>query len=340
MRLVHWISYPETGTSGFFGSASELMEAEIDLLGEPSIYVCDSMSNEKGKEVKLHRHTLKTSSWDVAKDPDSVNIIHTYCAYTLHDMKRRIFLSQGVPEYVWWETLKGESVWWQVTTLVTHCDATVCWFKRDTEFWRLMTDNKVVNLRRGVDLDFWSPGIRKDPGVHPYLLYADALRIMKYPLSLLYATKIVQSAFPYTYLKLILGEPAEYIHWSNLVTELRMQHYVPFIFGLIPKDQLRQTYRDVDVVVSPCYWGLTPRTPIEAMACGTPAVCLEGDDEPIYALRVEDSPQRMAEGIMKLWDRMRDDPEKERMKARGCAEKYWDVKDTVKGILKVCEEVY
>ena len=344
MRLIHWVQIFSPGNvSGMITSIRELLEAEIRVLGVKNVGICDAVQREGKTYYNLTQRSLPTLPWSSAlSDPDAVHIIHTYCPQAIYDMKRKIFFSHGTPEYIWWDDIYRMSppVWWQMTTLARQCDATVCWFKRDTEFWEELTKGKVRTIRRGVDLSYWVlEGNRLDLyGTHPHLLYADANRLLKLPFTLLFAIKKVQRVYPLAYLKLILTDPPRDVAWSNLVTRLDIEHFVPISFGMIP--DLRDLYRSVDMGVSPVMWGLLSRVPMELMASGTPVICYRGtDDQPIHGIRVEDSPEALAGGIIKLWERIQADLYGERLKARKVAEKNYDIRNSAKDLIKVCEEV-
>jgi len=324
-------------------STRELIEAEMGILGAQNVAVCDTVPSSRGggPPMSLVRGAARVIPWDEAfRDPDAVHVIHTFTPYSLHDMKRKVFVAHGVPEYCWWDEISRKSPnWWQITTLLRLCDATVCWFHRDREFWEELSGGSIHPIRRGVDLEYWRASSYEDPLVHPYLLYADALRLVKLPFTLLFAVKKVQRVLPYTYIKLVLSDPETYIPWSNLVTGLGMEHYVPMGFGMLSDP--RPMYTNADMVVSPVMWGFLSRVPLEAMACGTPIVCLSGveDDDPIHGVRVDDTPESMASGIIHLWSRIHDDPQGEREKARKLAERHYDIRNTARELIKVCEGV-
>lgn len=343
LKIGHWVQLPKQNeVSGLGNTTSELIEAETKIIGEQNVGLLDNHPDGKkgGADFSLRTMTIKSRSWEWAlEDDDCVNVIHTYPAWTIEDMKHKVCVMHGVPEYTWWEDIIGKtSVWWQIATLCRMSDATVCWFKRDVEFWQEMTEGKVVCMRRGVDLDYWKVSEREDPLMHPYLFYADAPRPIKYPFALFYAVKKVQRIHHNTYLLAVV--PDNQIQWTNLLTRLQIDYFTPVVLGMIMKDEVRKYYARTDILVSPTYWGLTPRTVIEAMSCGDPVICFEGDEQnPVHGLRVEDSPEKIAEGIIKLWTRMEADTEGERIKARKCAEQHWNVMDTAKNLIKTCEEV-
>ena len=342
MRLVHWINPPPKGAiSGMKSTTFELVEAEIGILGVRNVSLCESANEKGGTRIQMRRRALVTQPWeDQLNDPDAVHIIHTYPPKAMYDMKRKVLAAQGVPEYCWLEDLvSGVSTWWQICALTRLCDATVSWFKRDTEFWSELGSDKVYAVRRGIDLKHWTPIGETHPyAMHPHILYAETMRLVKQPFSLLFAVKKVQRRLKQAHLRIVLSDPKQHIAWSNLITKLNIDHICPVIFGLL-KDP-RPMFRGSDIGVSPTMWGLVSRVPVELMASGKPVICLRGyDDSPIYGSRVEDSPEAIAAAIFKLWDKIQSDPEGEKLRARRLAEKYWDVRDTAKGIIKVCESV-
>jgi hypothetical protein len=342
LRLVHWHQIPNVkgAISGMLRSIEDLIQAEQSILGVRNVVLCDTDSPQ-GRPVTIKGRVVKTGIWEeVLNDPDSVHIIHTYSPRTLYDMKRKVVLTHGVPEYCWWDDILGiRTNWWQITTLVRLCDATISWFKRDTEFWSELGNGNVHAIRRGVDLKYYCPeGEKTEHMMRPHLLYADTMRLVKMPFSLLFAMRKIQRTLSQAHLRIVLSEPAQNIGWSNLITNLEIEHLCPIIFGMV--DDPRPMFRGVDIGVSPVMWGLTSRVPVEMNACGTPAICFKGlDDSPIYGARVEDSPEAIAAGVFRLWDRIQTDQEGEKIRARKLAVKNWDIKDTAKAIIKVCEGV-
>lgn len=344
MKLVHWIQTPDPkAISGMLSSFRELLEAEIGVLGIQNVGVCNVVDKKGGIPLNLVKRSMTTLPWEpTLHDPDTVHVIHTYPPLSLHSMKRRVFLAHGIPEYCWWDDIykMGPPVWWQITTLVRLSDATVCWFKRDVEFWEELTDGKISTMRRGVDLSYWTPeGTKMDLyGQRPMVLYADASRLIKLPFTLLFAIKKAQRVLHDTYLKMILSDPPRDIPWTNLITRLEVDHFVPVYYG--PAPDVRELFRSVDIGVSPVMWGLISRIPMELMASGTSVICLRGvDDEPIHGQRVDDTPESMANGIIKVWGRIEADPEGERIKARKLAEVTYDIRNSAKDLIKVCEDV-
>lgn len=322
---------------------AELVEAEMKILNISNVVLCDpDPAKEKGGEYyQLRNRTTVIQPWDnVLHDPDVVHLVHTYPPKTLYGMKRKIFVAHGIPEYCWWDDLLNIAPnWWQLTTMIRLCDATITWFKRDVEFWECYGEGKVHAVRRGVDLKFWTPvGEKTEYIMRPHLLYADALRLVKLPFSLLFAVKKIQRHLNQMHMRLILTDPKQELKWSNLITSLQIEHLCPLILGVVMDP--RPIYRGVDIGISPVLWGLTSRVPVEIMASGTPVICYKGlDDSPIYGARVEDSPEDIAAGVLRLWDKIQADPEGERIKARRVAEKNWDINDMAKSIIKVCESV-
>lgn len=343
MRLVHWLQVPDNpnAKSGMLSTQAELIEAEMGILNVRNVSVCDTGRKEGGLKVPLRRRTITLSPWDdVLNDDDAVHIIHTYPPQTMYDMKRKVFMAHGGPEYCWWSDLYGiMNNWWQITTLLNLCDAAITFFKRDAQFWGEYTDKKIHVVRRGVDLKHWTPvGEKTKYFMHPHLLYCEALRTIKLPFVPIFAVKKIQRTLSQVHLRLVLTDPDQYINWSNLITGLRVEHLCPMILGVVIDP--RPMFRGVDIGISPTLWGLVPRVPLEMNACGTPVICFEGmKDYPIYGAKVKDSPEGIASGVFKIWDKIQSDPEGEALRARRVAEREWDIRDMVKGVIKVCEDV-
>ncbi len=346
MKLAHWVSLPDAkGKSGLASSTSELIEAEMELLGPGNVVVCGPNPKTKkgGMVQKLRTRSVKLAPWDsVLNDPDTVHVVHTYSPYTLHDMKRKIVLTHGNAEYCWWNVIYDVAppAWWQIVALVRLCDAVVTWHDFDAQFWQEIARGEVHSIRRGVDLNYWSPqGEKHVADVHPNLFYADAMRMRKQPFALLFAAKKIQRQLKYAHLTMIMSMPEKNIAWTNLITQLEIDHFCPLVFGLLQDPRPR--FRGADILISPLKGGLISRTAVETMACGTPIIAFKGaaDNNPIYGRRVDDSPEGIAAGVFSLWDEIQSDPQGASNKARGLAVREWDIKDTVKSIIKACESV-
>lgn len=343
MKLVHWIQVPSSpnARSGMLSSIAELVEAEMKILNVKNVALCDPAKEEGGIKYPLRNRVVTLQPWDnILHDPDVVHLIHTYPPKTMYDMKRKVFIAHGIPEYCWWDDLLGIAPnWWQLSTMLRLCDATITWFKRDVEFWDNYGEGKIHAIRRGIDLRHWTPiGDRMEYFMRPHLLYADALRLVKLPFSLIFSLKRIQRRLKQVHLRLILTDPKQELKWSTLLTSIQIEHLCPLHLGVVMDP--RPIFRAVDIGVSPVYWGLTSRIPPELNACGTPAICYKGmDDSPIYGARVEDSPEAIAAGVFRVWDNIQADPEGEIIRARKVAERNWDIRDTAKAIIKVCESV-
>lgn len=346
MKLAHWVSFPDAkGKSGLGSSSSELIEAEMELLGPGNVFVCSPHEETKkgGMIQQLRTRSVKLAPWDsVLNDPDMVHVIHTYPPYTIHDMKRKVLIAHGNAEYCWWGTIFNISkgAWWQIVALARACDATITWHNFDAQYWSELTRGEVHVVRRGVDLNYWSPeGEKLTSLVRPHLFYAEAMRIRKMPFAVLFAVKKIQRQLKYAHLRMIMSSPEKNMAWSNLITQLEIDHFCPLIFGLLQDP--RSTFRGVDMLISPLKGGLVSRTAVETMACGTPIIAFKGAgaDNPIYGRRVDDTPEGIAAGVFSLWDEIQSDPEGVLKRTRGLAVREWDIKDTAKRIIKVCESV-
>jgi len=343
MKLVHWTQIPDNpnAKSGMLSTIAELIEAEMGILNMKNVVVCDTDKKEGGKNIPLRRRSTLTVPWeDVLNDDDAVHIIHTYPPQTMYDMKRKVFMIHGVPEYCWWDDLYGvTNSWWQLTTLMHLCDASITFFKRDVQFWEEYTDQKVHAIRRGIDLKHWTPTGEKAPFfMRPHLLYCEALRNIKLPFVPLFPVKKIQRQLTQVHFRLVLTDPKQQINWSNLITGLQIEHLCPMIFGLVIDP--RPMFRGVDIGISPVLWGLVSRVPLEMNACGTPIICFKGmKDYPIYGAKVDDTPEGVAAGVFKIWDKIQSDPEGEALRARKVAEREWDIRNMAKDVIKVCEAV-
>lgn len=338
MRLIHWCDrLREPGISGMKNTVMELVEAELELGIDAGL--CDPSFPEGGAEVSLRRRKVNIKPWTWATDRDSVSMLSSRMPKIFYDLPHTVFIAHGMPEYVF---QAKENLVTAALNYPIFCDATVCWSKREAEFWKALALDREVRVEyveRGVDLTYWKPeGDKYDFEFHPQIGFLEVPRGVKSPLSWLFALRYAQER-----VKTLRGQwgaidEAEKLTWMMLLTKLNLDAIIEsFIVGVHP--EVWKIYRGIDILFCPIVGGHISRVGVEALACGSSVIILEGSDEKVASAKCRDSPMSISDAIVSLWDKIREDPKKAREDARGIAEKHYDMKDTAKFFVKLAEEL-
>ncbi|GAI93399.1 unnamed protein product [marine sediment metagenome] len=109
-------------------------------------------------------------------------------------------------------------------------------------------------------------------------------------------------------------------------------------FGIGMLADPSQMYRSVDMLLESDPCGDMTGTAAEAMASGCPVILTEGEEH--ANMKCRNSPGDIADAVVQLWNRMKDKPELEKKKAREIAVKYYNIENTIKGMLKLYQEFF
>ena len=148
----------------------------------------------------------------------------------------------------------------------------------DASHYYRLRDRPTLIMPQPVDTDFWCPSeVTADAGGSPhgrYILYAgDVLRRKGFDLAV-QALAHARKVFPDLILK-VPGRTREVesdIPWyAPVIESLGMGPYVEFL-GAVPREQLRDFYRNAVALVYPSFDEGSPRVVKEAAACGCPVV--------------------------------------------------------------------
>lgn len=345
MRIIHWCNFPHpTALSGMLNSVREMVEAELEMGIEAGICDSSTLDDKKGgKALPLRRTTIETKPWDWALErEDSVSILSTGFHEVFYKLPHKITILHGMPWYCMFvELFQGMNAMGTSLNLPLESDYTVCWSKLEAEYWNSLVPGKVEAIERGVDLEFWKPeGDKWERRYHPQVLFLEVHRPVKWPLTFLFAAKYAQQRPGMENMRIQFGcvEQRQQVQWMSLITKLNLDRVVEdYIVGvhLTPW----KYYRSSDMLVSPCHQGLLSRCGVEALACGCPTIMLEGAEDKIATQKCGDTPLSMADAMEKVWNKVQDNPERERKRARKIAETNYDVKDTVKKFMKLAEKL-
>ena len=160
---------------------------------------------------------------------------------------------------------------------------------------------------------------------------------MKDPFDLMFAIRKLGKTNPN--IKLVLGGiPQEKMFLiSYLAGRLKLDvNLDTIIVGMY--QNVTEIYRGLDMLVSPVR-GAVSTVAAEAMACGCPAITLEGSNM-ISCETCKPCPNSMAKAIQRLWDRIQSDREYVRKHAREIAVKHYDIRNTVRRLVEEIEKAF
>lgn len=322
-------------------SNREILEAELDLGYDAGF--CNPYEPEGGREIPLRRKTVnvKPHSW-ATEEPDTVNFMSASYFKGFYDLKNTVFVVHGMPLYcLHYEMLKGKNALTAAWTMLRECDYGVAWSEAEAEYWRIL-GHEVEAVERGVDLEFWTP---EDATVNksrfrPSVLFLELNRMVKLPFTFMFALAEAskRDSLRYIYANLGCLERKHQLLWYGLMVTLNLELRIrDFIVGLHPEPW--KYYRGADMIVSAVQGGLMSRVGVEALACGCPAIILEGVREKVATLKCRDTPLSMADAMETLWSMTEADPEGVRIKARALAVKHYDVKETARRFMAIGEKM-
>ena len=342
MKIVHWIAYREKSISGLHSFATSLYLKMLQM-GYDTVLASTNMRD--GGEVKLGKYGIhKVIPWSEVEGDDHINILHTDKPPCLKRLRNTVFPTHGSPFYVFMDDyIKADGSTAIIAELIDRCDLVISWNKKYIQYWVELTDNpgKIKYVRGGVDVNrFTMEGDHIDFGFHPVVGYCDAIRPgIKQPFNLLFAMKKVAREIDTVKLELFGLPHDKSYYWYYLFGRLKLDTVVDkVVIGMYP--EISKFYRGLDLLVHPVSGGTVTSVGAEAMACGCPVIALEGDDEYPAMMKCKDEPDSMAEAIMKLWEAIESDRESIRKKARELAEKYYNIENTVKELVKIFEDFF
>ena len=338
MRICHWVTFPKDDrVSGLTRSVKEILEAELELGIDAG--VCGHKNPEGGEEIRLWRRSVKSKPWSWALEADANVISATPSLEMFKKLRGTILFLHAIPFHSFLkEMTERKPSMSAIYAMLRMCDTAVCWSTFEAEYYRLLSEKPVHVVTRCIDLDHWSPGEGMKFIWHPTVVNMEVGRVMKLPFTLLFAANLAQRRIPNLKLEMFALRPDQQGMWDILVAKLNLEIIVENMVYAMWTDP-REVYRGADILVSPTWWGLTSRVAVEAMACGCPTLIIEGQDDKPASAKCFDSPQSMSEAIVNLWERMKEDPEGERRRARRIAEESYDVKETAKEIVEIAKKL-
>ena len=293
-----------------------------------------------GGEIKLGAESHRIIPWEEAMGPDRINVIHSDIPPVFHKLGNRVFWAHGTPRHVFlYSYMHGGSALEVSAYLVDRCELVIVTNPNYIPYWQELTDDpdKIKFVPGGVDVDRFKPeGKAMKFTGKPSVGYLDPIRVgVKDPFDLMFAVKKLGKTNPN--IKLILGgvRQEKLFIISYLAGRLKLDaNLETVIVGMYPN--VTEIYRGLDILVSPVEGGTVSTVAAEAMACGCPAITLEGSDMPSY-MKCRPDPESMAEAIETLWAAIQADRDSVRERAREIAVKHYNIEETARRFVEELE---
>ncbi len=341
MRIVHWCIIKPNIVSGLIQRVKELHKVELALGFESGICNPDTTKKQGEKLVdSTGKVTFDLKPWSWAETEDAVNVIHSHRPQNFEELKHRVFVVHGGPEpCVYTELYENKNSYTTAINLIDDCELTVCWSKRQHRIWKEYDgSDKVHFVQGGVDLERWTPeGSKLAFTGKPAVCYMSMWRSHKPPFYQLLAAKKAYREIPRLRLELFNINVEHQLFWMRFICKLNIDKIVEN-FGIGMLADPSQMYRSVDMLLESDSCGDMTGTAAEAMASGCPVILIEGEEH--ANMKCRNSPDGIADVVVQLWNRMKDNPELEKKKAREIALKYYNIENTIKGMVKLYQGVF
>ena len=280
--------------------------------------------------------------WSEAVGKECINIFHSDVPPPFNKLENRVFWAHGSPHHVFlYDYVHGTDGFATSAYLIENCDLVIVTNPSYIQYWQEIAErDKVRHVPGGVDLDRFKPeGKSLKFSGEPSVGYLDPIRPgVKDPFNLLFAMKKVGRNNPKA--RLVLGGISQdkVVYLSYVAGRIKLDINLDTVVVGMYKN-VTEIYRGLDMIVSPLQGGIVSTVAAEAMACGCPAIVLEGSDMQAYA-KCRDDPVSMASAIEEVWSQVREDRVKVRSLARKIALENYDIRRTVDKLRVLLEEFF
>lgn len=356
LRVMHWTLWGPR-RSGLYETVRELVNAEMKIEGVlPSIVALPPPNASKAEQARyvqggmvdaMHPET-RTQDWGYAMKYGTIHMIHYSFDTRLAKLKPKVCMMHGTLEAVVESAMREND---DAKALLSAADwiykfaATFVTSKRAKMFWDAFDPEggkKVHLVNKGIDLDWWQrTETKQDLDGDPSVLYGEVWRGIKHPVHLLYAMNILHERRPEAKLN-TWGLNAKRDFWEHLIGAADWWKFIgrENLGGIT--DYPEHWYSRGDVLCSPVQAGDVSRVAQESMACGCPVVSWDTDpygDNHAYKVAKAFDVEDLADKIEQTADEVLDDREGVARKCRETAEKYFNIDDEAKSIVKVLRQV-
>lgn len=216
-----------------------------------------------------------------------------------------------------------------IVDLAPKMDAFICMRKDEHVIWNSI--RKTYLVPKGIDLEVFKPmdTLPERLAGEPAILYVENWRGQRNPLYLCLAMQLVWKKLPNARLHLVNCNDRKMRDMFNaLIQHNKWWTFIRTLSGGVSPDKVNELYNKADMVVS-CLYPLYARG-IEAFGANK-AFIGPGYDEHNYPWICNLQPESMAETIIKCWENY------DKLNYRKWAEKYHDVRETVKQSVEIYE---
>lgn len=310
MKILSWA---KKENSGLFHTTLELANG-YEKAGHK---VCIKQPSE---DSVLYGTTLPDHS-----DID-VHTIHSQLgASTYYDKRPKIMWMHGEPQSSVGNGISMKAI----CDLAPKVDAFVAMRKDEMPIWSSIKRTYLVP--KGIDLDRFYPldGITEKLAGEPAVLYCENWRGQRNPLYLCVAMEKVWKKYPKARLHLYnCNDQKMKETFQALIKNNKWWPFIRSLQGAVKPEEMNVLYNRADIVVS-CLFPLYARS-IEAFGAGK-AFIGPGYKEHDYEYQCDLDPDSMADTIVRCWENY------DKVDYRAYAEKYHDVKETVKQAVGIYE---
>lgn len=356
LRVIHWTLWGPR-RSGLYETVRELIQAEMKIEGVlPGMCVMPPPNASKREQKKyveggmtdaMFPH-IRAQDWGYAMKFGDIHLIHYSFDKRLSRLTNKVFMAHGTLEAVVESAMREEDdqrALLSAADWINRFEGTITTSKRAHMFWKEFApdQSKVHLVNKGIDLDWWKrTKSTRDLQGNPSVLYGEVWRGIKHPMHLLYAMNLLWKENPDIRLN-TWGLTSKKEFWEYFMGAADFWKFIGtdnYLPG--PTDYPEHFYSRGDVLVSPVLAGDVSRVAQESMACGCPVISWDTDpygDNHAYKLAKGFDIEDLAEKIKMTAEEVYDDREGVARKCRAIAEKYFDMNEEAKSIVKILRKI-
>ena len=306
MRSVHWSNWAPR-RSGLYECAKDMIkyERKLGIDSQMAIYETENPKN------LMDDDWLIPVSWEETKDAD-IFIIHRGIPAGLEDKKKKtVLIIHGTIECLMLEEVfsNAESgIFNTHINLIKSYDVSVAVNQHDYEVYKLYDPaDKLILIDDAIDTErFTLEGYKYPYTHHPQILWADSLRVNKFPAHIIWAMAEVVKKIPEARLTVVGLDLLSILTWRNLVLRSPKNLIAPNLENIqFSTDDIIPFMRGADMVFNSNVSGVPSRVEIEAMACGCQVVGY--GDFTKWTAKPFDI-KSIADKICECWEEVKDNP--------------------------------
>lgn len=355
LKVVHWCIYAPH-VSGMYETVRELILAENQVEGvlagmcetpNPKASPAVVKKAAQGGKVDPFHSELRTQDWGWGMKWADIHVIHSTMSNKVAELEPKAFFAHGTPEACLHNELqRGDTrqSFSSTARWVDRFEASFVTSERAERNWGAFdhTNERVHRVDKGIDLTWWTrASAPMDLEGEPSVLYGEIWRNIKHPLHLFHAMAEIFKENKAVRLN-SWGCNIKKPFWLDLV---KMAYWDEFLgkYGIRGiEDYPSKWYSRGDVYFGAALFGDLSRSMEEAMACGCPMITWDtdpyGDCHAYRYAKAFDIDDLVAK-ITEVYGEVADNREGVAKKCRNIAEKYFDVNNEARQVVKVLRQV-